>query len=334
MKTIKFYLLALLTITLFSCSSKDSSNNNSGSGGSGGSSASYIISSYIRGNFYNRGRVSTESMNKCTDLICLGVTPAVDGGLMFETFDLYNNTGVRSLGELVTSVKSKINNLITLRLGVSGGEYWKDMVANSTAVSNFNSNILILLQQYSLDGVDIDFEWAYTDEEFNNLSNFITSLKSTLGDSYILSVSLSPVSYKISTAAIKAADYISLQCYGPLPDRFPYDEYVSNVQEVINYGITSSKLLPGLPFYGVTTNNSKESAAYYDFVTAGLITSPSQNKVSYNSNDYIFNGQTEILNKFNYAKSLNLPGVMCWDLADDVTVTNSKSLLSILSQNN
>ena len=85
-----------------------------------------------------------------------------------------------------------------------------------------------------------------------------------------------------------------------------------------------------MPFYGVTINDSKESVAYYNLVKDGLITSPSQNKVTYNGNNYIFNGQTEIISKCKYASDKNLPGVMCWDLADDVSVSNSKSLLKVI----
>ena len=202
-------------------------------------------------------------------------------------------------------------------MGISGGDNWKSMIVNSSAVTNFCNNVLLTLQTNNMSGVDIDFEWCYTEQEFQLFSNLIVSLKSTIGSNYILSVSLSPVSYKINQNAIEAADYISLQCYGPSPVRFPYDEYTSNIQEVINYGIPASKLIPGLPFFGVAKDGSKETAAYYSFVTENLITSASQNEATYNGILYIFHGQTEITAKTNYAKNQKLPGIMFWDLADD-----------------
>lgn len=35
----------------------------------------YMVSSYVRGNFYNRGRISTESLRASNDLIFLNVHP-------------------------------------------------------------------------------------------------------------------------------------------------------------------------------------------------------------------------------------------------------------------
>ena len=38
----------------------------------------YMVSSYVRGNFYNRGRISTESLRASDDLIFLNVHPNKD----------------------------------------------------------------------------------------------------------------------------------------------------------------------------------------------------------------------------------------------------------------
>ena len=45
----------------------------------------FIVSSYIRGNFYQKGDISTESMLACNDLIYMVVQPYGDGTLYFET---------------------------------------------------------------------------------------------------------------------------------------------------------------------------------------------------------------------------------------------------------
>ena len=51
----------------------------------------YMVSSYVRGNFYNRGRISTESLRASDDLIFLNVHPNKDGSLSFEKTDSTNN---------------------------------------------------------------------------------------------------------------------------------------------------------------------------------------------------------------------------------------------------
>jgi len=49
-------------------------------------------------------------------------------------------------------------------------------------------------------------------------------------------------------------------------------------------------------------------------------------QVYFEGKDYTFNGQTTIGNKANFIQDNQYLGIMTWDLATDVTVTNSKSL--------
>ena len=62
-------------------------------------------------------------------------------------------------------------------------------------------------------------------------------MREVLGNKYLFSVSLHPVCYQISKEAIEAVDFISLQCYGPSPVRFPIEKYCSDIQMVLEYGI-------------------------------------------------------------------------------------------------
>ena len=54
----------------------------------------YLVSSYVRGNFYNRGRVATESLRASDDLIFLNVHPNKDGTLSFENPRAFQGKGV------------------------------------------------------------------------------------------------------------------------------------------------------------------------------------------------------------------------------------------------
>ena len=89
-----------------------------------------FISSYVRGNFYNRGRISAESLRASDDLIFLNVRPNKDGSLSFENPRIFENgKGVTSWEELIKSVRADVKGTKTkLRLGAASGE-WKAMVA-------------------------------------------------------------------------------------------------------------------------------------------------------------------------------------------------------------
>ena len=251
-----------------------------------------FVSSYVRGNFYNRGRVATESLRASDDLILLNVHPNKDGSLSFENPRAFQDKGVTTWEGLIKSIRAEVKGTkAKVRLGASGGQ-WKAMVADETARTAFAKNIKKVLRQNKLDGIDLDFEWAENVKEYEDYSLAILKMREVLGDKYILSVSLHPVSYKISKEAIAAVDFISLQCYGPSPVRFPVEKYCSDIQMVLKYGIPKEKLVAGVPFYGVTKDNSKKTEAYFSFVQNGLITSPAENEVNYKGEVYVFDGDS------------------------------------------
>lgn len=289
-----------------------------------------FVSSYVRGNFYNRGRISTESLRASDDLIFLNVHPKKDGSLSFENPRMFWGKGAATWEELIQSVRAKVKGTkAKLRLGASSGE-WKAMVADETARTVFAKNIKKVLQQHKLDGIDLDFEWAENAKEYEDYSQAILKMREVLGDRYIFSVSLHPVCYKISQEAIAAVDFISLQCYGPSPVRFPIEKYCSDIQMVLDYGIPKGKLVAGVPFYGVTKDNSKKTEAYFSFVQDGLVTGLAQNEVTYKADVYVFDGQDNIRTKTRYAKEQGLRGMMSWDLATDLPLSDSRSLLKAM----
>ena len=202
----------------------------------------YTVSSYVRGNFYNRGRISTESLRASDDLIFLNVHPDKDGSLSFENPRAFQGKGVTTWEGLIKSVRAKVKGTkAKIRLGASSGE-WKAMVADETARTAFARNIKKVLEKNKLDGIDLDFEWAENEKEYEDYSLAIVKMREVLGDKYIFSVSLHPVCYKISRKAIDAVDFISLQCYGPSPVRFPVEKYDSDIQMVLKYGIPEFRL--------------------------------------------------------------------------------------------
>ncbi len=325
-----FYILTILTISVLSCSN-DSNTHLNAKNLNNPITNNFLVSAYIRGNFYHDGRISSSSLNACNDLICTGITPNIDGSLNYETFELKNDQGVLTYQELIADIQSKITANTTLRLGISGGKHWKEMIANQNSINNFVQNINNAIEEFNLSGVDLDFEWAQTSEEYHQYSEFIFTLSQSLGKDNIFSVSLDPTSYKISSKAIESLTYVSLQCYGPSPYRFSYDNYVETLQKLINYGIPVHKIVAGLPFYGVTTNDSKQTVAYYTLVNHELITSPNINEVNFNGNNYVFNGQNLMKQKVNYAIVHRFYGVMCWSLGIDVDYTNQWSLLKTIN---
>ncbi|WP_017257166.1 LamG-like jellyroll fold domain-containing protein [Pedobacter arcticus] len=221
-----------------------------------------------------------------------------------------------------------------LRLGIIGGD-WKTMAASPTARTAFANNVNSVLSTYNFDGVDLDFEWCYSTQEWTDYSNTILELKPQLPTNSIFSVTLHPLYYKISAAAIAAIDFASIQSYGPSPDRYPYNEFVSNVSTILNYGYPKNKVVMGLPFYAAASDNSKVTTTYKTIVSQYPSLSPALDIIDVSINSVpvsmTYNGQETIVNKAKYIRDQDLLGVMYWDLATDVDVSNNLSLLKSLN---
>lgn len=217
-----------------------------------------------------------------------------------------------------------------LRLGIAGGE-WLKMVSNETARTNFANNVKNVLDKYNMDGVDLDFEWAYSPSELTNYSKAIVKLRGVLGKNVFFTVSLHPVSYKITSEAIAAVDFISFQCYGPQAALFSFERFKSDGQTAVEYGIPQNKLVMGVPFYG-TTGTAGEQVAYCDLINKGNLTNTSVDEWMYNGKNYTFNSQNTIRQKTQYVCENGFGGIMSWDLATDVDVTNDKSLLKVVKE--
>lgn len=128
-----------------------------------------FVSSYVRGNFYNRGRVATESLRASDDLILLNVHPNKDGSLSFENPRAFQGKGVTTWEGLIKSIRAEVKGTkAKVRIGASSGQ-WKAMVADETARTAFAKNIKKVLRQNKLDGIDLDFEWAENAKEYGGL---------------------------------------------------------------------------------------------------------------------------------------------------------------------
>ena len=289
---------------------------------------SFIVCSYIRGNFYNSGRISDESLLACNDLIYISIHPNRDGSLVLEKPRAARGEKTQEWESVVKSVQEKLKNRkdIHFRLGVASGE-WIKMSADPVSRSTFVKNIKELIDRYKVDGVDIDFEGGVKQKEYDDLSLVLVELRKVLGSKSIISTSLHPVGYQISKEAIDAVNFITFQCYGPRPIHFPMEQFIIDIKMALDYGFPKEKLVPGVPFYGVSKDGSRKTMAYYNFVKDGLITNPRANEVTSNEVVYLFDGQDNIRKKTRYTLDLKLGGIMSWDLATDVPLSNPKSLL-------
>ncbi len=221
---------------------------------------------------------------------------------------------------------------LRFRLGCAGGQ-WKDMVKNEGAYTNFAHNICKVLSTHNLDGVDLDFEWPEGGAEGAAYSKAIVGMSKIFKQNskkIFFTVSIHPYCMTYLTdEAYKATNFVSLQCYGPTTEYYPYERFVAEAEKAVTEAkIPKNKLVLGVPFQGAT-ETGKKTAGYFDF--ADGVTSD-QTTVEYKGDTYTFDGVEAIYRKTQYACENGYAGIMSWDLAIDVDVTNEKSLLKAVQK--
>ena len=207
------------------------------------------------------------------------------------------------------------------------------MVKNEGAYTNFANKLCEVLSTHNLDGIDLDFEWPENSSEGTAYSKAIVEMSKIFkknAKKVFFTVSLHPYYVKYMTEdACKAPDFISLQCYGPSTDLYPLNAFQQSSESAAQK-IPKNKLVLGVPFQG-TTGTPGEQKGYFDF--ANSISGPDQTQITYTDDKtYTFDGVNAIYNKTKYACENGYAGIMSWDLANDVDVTNDKSLLKTVQK--
>ncbi|KGK00116.1 LamG-like jellyroll fold domain-containing protein [Thalassotalea sp. ND16A] len=237
------------------------------------------------------------------------------------------------------------------RVGVMGflGTEWKTMIASDTARQNFASNVKQLVDQVGFDGVDLDFEWCYSNTTCNtNYASTVAELDSVLAADETLSITLHPISYQLPLTVVDNVDFISIQSYGPDPLIFTYEKYVDDIQQFINYGYPKEKIIAGVPFYAVSDPRGIAIDGYSKIVAEYPNLSPSSDEEILYKNirtgpvcggtwqydvptTMVFNGKDTISAKAAYANEQGLGGIMYWDTALDVDYDHPLCLLKAVN---
>lgn len=216
-----------------------------------------------------------------------------------------------------------------IRFGLINGEgdKWKTMIADTEKLNTFISEVERILPY--TDGIDIDFEWAYTTAEFNNYGNMVERLRAIVPADKVFTCSLHAVSYSLAKKYIDMVDYFTFQIYGPSPYIYAYSEYVSAYNKFIAQGFPKEKIL--LSIGVLATNDAKAVVGYKNIIEANPDLGPDVDGVAHNGSWYVFNGVNTIRKKQQFILDNDLLGTMYFDMGNDMKVSNPKSLIRAMN---
>ena len=279
-------------------------------------------------------------LNNLTHIVHAFAWPNSDG-----TLSTYSGMIDPNLNFLVHNSDRKI--LISLG-GWGNSSSFSDVTGDSSLRSSFISNIVQFIQQNDYDGIDIDWEFPSTLEDRENLTLFMSELRSSLDKidtGYLLTMAISSGNWYGQwfdfEKLVGICDWFGVMTYdfhGAWSSHSGHNSPISSplncsdgsVETALSYlrdqrYIASTQLLMGIPFYGKMFNASE---LYKSFT--GDVTDLEYNKIpSYMNAD--LSRLWDDYSKVPYLLSSDETKLITYDDSISVTLKTKKAIQENLS---
>ena len=302
------------------------------------SSNNHIVGAYLP--HYRINSVSSDALDHLTHLFYFSFGPNEQGEL--GRVDQQGNfTHIENISSVTSDIntlkKWKLNKNTKLFVTVGGwiqSDYLDEVAANKSARNNLAQKIKEFCLLHELDGVDIDWEGYNGAVDGKNYGLLLSAIISALADTDIgISVTIAP-QHTGFTDQLKQVDFIQLMMYGKRigeGTQFPTSIVKNLTNNWINKGIEKSKIVIGIPAYAQTDIDQDFSAITYRYIMETYNPDINVDSVVDNNKTYYFNSVSTIKEKAQYVKNQNLLGIMMWELGQDLSVSDSKSLLKAIT---
>lgn len=206
------------------------------------------------------------------------------------------------------------------------------------------SNILKIIDDYSLDGISFDYEYPHNLITNTNYANFLKKLKLAMPEGKELNCAFSlwnlTVFGTFPRGKLKYVDHIELMAYDGFDEYGNHSSFYTMCAEVISKlqdkGIDLAKVNLGLPFY----SRPIDSAAYWGNYSnvckkLGIYNNSIMETINVEGKMYdqlcYYNSRQLIYDKTSYAIDAGVGGVMIWHYGCD-TKDDTLSLYGAISQ--
>jgi len=267
-----------------------------------------------------------------TDLSYLNLAfanPNSDGELVFS-----GNADIRPVVEKGHEAGLKV--FISLAGGgTPDADLWKSLLTRKNRTS-FINHILEFVDDYDLDGVDVDIEWNLLPTLGDLYNPFIFELRDALhaqGKGITSALGATDLHEAIKQKTLLAFDFINVMVYDKTgiwrpEDVGPHSPY-SYAEEAIQFWtvdkrVPADRITLGLPFYGFDFTPKARYISYKE-----IIEKDPSNAYRDSLDLTYYNGIQTIVRKTELAKK-ELGGVMIWEISLDVN--SELSLLRAIDQ--
>lgn len=268
-----------------------------------------------------QGSVNGAQIDKLTHVNYAFLLPNNDGSLK----PIENSS---KLQELVSVAHSKNKKVLISVGGWNDGDdsAFESIAANASYRTNFANNLNNFVNQYNLDGVDIDWEYPEAgDFYFETMS----AIRNRIGSGKLLTAAVAATNAGgsgVTSNAIEIMDYITLMAYDG--DGGAGHSPYSLAQQSLDYWSTKTsdkaKLILGVPFY------ARPGWYGYNTLRAGGCSADSDS-CWYGGATQYYTGRPTMRSKIDLMKSKGGGGIMIWELSQDTAITSSESLLKTIA---
>jgi chitinase len=286
------------------------------------SKPAFRIIGYFRGNLEHD--VDKIHFRKITHLNVAFINPDAAG-----TF-----VPVTGLQALVKTAHARHVKVLASFGGGMAPAYFSDLIgaAHRTA---FIANLLKLMLDYKLDGIDVDLEGALITADYDA---FIADLAPAIKSKGLLTAAVATAyGERYSLAALQQFDFINVMSYdktGPWkPENAgPHAPFAMATADLIYWntakGVAKEKLSLGVPFYGYSFGPVGAGSMMYREIIQAYPGAENKDEVTMSDGGFLYyNGILTIQNKTKLALA-QAGGVMIWQLLQDTT--GKKSLLDVI----
>ncbi|HQV61963.1 MAG TPA: glycosyl hydrolase family 18 protein, partial [Chitinophagaceae bacterium] len=245
------------------------------------------------------------------------------------------------------ATKARANNA-RIFLGINDGSgdgktNFKNMAATPAGRTNFIKEVMNVVRQNNLDGIDMDWEFPTTTD---GTDLTFTALMKELSDSlhrdgrYYLSCAVTAGKYAggirdaIRNELFTYVDFFNIMAYDDFSTSAPYRHHsdYALAQTCLNYwlttrGMPAAKAVLGLPAYGRPSGITQSGTILTYSGILGQGGNPQYDSAVVTSGSFVnytiyYNGQYTIKRKAKLAKDI-ANGVMLWEKGQDVHDANS-----------
>ena len=247
--------------------------------------------------------------DKLTHINYAFLTPQPDG-----TFNPIGN-GWKLKQIAATSHTKNVKVLISV-----GGWGWdgqfETMAASPESRKAFVQNLKAFVEEYQLDGADIDWEYPDAGESSENFLALIKELRLALPDKLLTTavVSYGEHGLGIHPESLELFDFVNVMTYDG-PDHGTMEQFEKGLAYWSERGLPKEKIVMGMPFYSHVKNSSVEGVTFAKLVQADPAAAQ-VDEFDYYSMTQVYNGIPTVRAKTRLAMQ-KASGVMFWALDHD-----------------